>query len=94
MFCGVDERSALLSRTVQTLRVELHIAAHQKVVSVIIGALVAVSDLDAGKVDTSGEDRVGLMSMFGSRVSPGDSMLGLCVEEGITDAQLMMTAEL
>ena len=58
VFCGVDARSALLSRTLQTLCAELHIAAHQRVVSVTIGALVAASYLDAGKVDTSGEDQV------------------------------------
>ena len=34
------------------------------------------------------------MPVFRSRVSPGDSMLRLCVEEGDTDAQPMMTAEL
>ena len=49
---------------------ELHIAAHQRVVSVTTGALVAASDLDAGKVDTSGEDQVELMPEFASRVSP------------------------
>ena len=93
-FADVDARSALLSRTVQTLCAELHIAAHQRVVSITISALVAVTYLDAGKADTSGEDQVALMPVFRSRVSPGDSMLRLCVEEGVTDAQPMMTAEL
>ena len=86
-------RSVLLSRTVQTLQEELHIAAHQRVVSVAIGALVAASYLDTGKFDTFGEDQVELLPVFGSWVSPGDSMLRLCVEEGVTDAQTMMTAE-
>ena len=62
-------------------------------VRVTIGALVAARYLDAGEVDTSGEDQVELMPVFGSRLSPGDSMLRLCVEEGVTDAQPMMTAE-
>ena len=93
-FAGVDAWSVLLAHTVQTLRGELHIAAHQRVVNVTIGALVAASDLDAGKVDTSGEDQVKLMPVFGSQVSPGDSMLRLCIEEGVTDAKPMMTAEL
>ena len=53
-------------------------------VSVTIGALVAASYLDAGKVDTSGEDQVELMPVFRSWVSPGDSMPRLCVEEGVT----------
>ena len=57
-------RSALLSRTVQTFRTELHIVAHQRVVSVTIGTLVATSYLDAGKVDTTGEDQVELMPVF------------------------------
>ena len=92
-FAGVDARSALLSRTVQTLRAELHFAAHQRLVSVTVGALVAVSYLDAGEVDTSGEDQVELMPVFRSWVSPGDSMLKLYVEEGVTDAQPMMTVE-
>ena len=85
-FPSVDARSALLSRTVQTLRTELHIAANQIVVSVTIGALVAASYLDAGEVGTSGEDQVELMPVFRSWVSPGDSMLRLCVEEGVTYA--------
>ena len=34
------------------------------------------------------------MPVFGSQVSPGDSMLRFCVEEGVTDAQPMMTTEL
>ena len=93
-FAGVDARSALLSSTVQTLRVQLHFAAHQTVVSVTIGTLVAASYLDVGKVDTSSEDQVELMLVFRSRVSPGDSMPRLCVEDGITYAQPMMTAEL
>ena len=93
-FADVDARSALLSRTMQTLPEELHFAAHQRVVSVTIGALVAASYFDAGKVDPSGEDQVELMPVFGSRMSPGDSMLRLCVEKGATDAQPMMTAEL
>ena len=90
-FAGVDGRSALLSRTVQILREELHIAVHQRVVSVTICALIATSDFDAGEVDKSGEDQVGLTPVSGSRVFSGDSMLRLCVEEGVTDAQLMMT---
>ena len=57
-FAGADARSAFLSPTVQTLHSELHIAERQRVVSVTISALVAASDLDAGKVDTSGEDQV------------------------------------
>ena len=55
---------------------------------------VAASYLDAGEVDKYGEDQVELMPVFGSRVSPRDSMLRLCVEEGVADAQPMMTAEL
>ena len=93
-FVDVNARSALLSCTVQTLHAELHFAAHQRVVSVTIGALLAASYLDAGEVDTSGEDQVELMPVFRSRVSPGDSMLRLCVEEGVTDTQPMMKAEL
>ena len=93
-FADVDARSALLSCTVQTLHAELHFAAHQRVVSVTIGDLVAAGYLDAGEVDTSAEDQVELMPVFGSRVSPGDSMLRLCVADGVTDAQPMMTAEL
>ena len=93
-FAGVDARSAFLSRTLQTLRTELHSAAHQTVVGITIGALVAASYLHTGEVDRSGEDQAELMPVFGSRVSPGDSMLRLCVEEGVTDAQPMMTAEL
>ena len=77
-FAGVDVRLALLSRRVQTLCTELHIAAHQRVVNVTVSALIAESYLDAGKVDTSGEDQVELMPVFRSRVSPGDSMLRLC----------------
>ena len=86
-------KSALLSRTVQTLRAELHFAAHQRVVSVTIGALVAASYLDAGEVNKSGEDQVELMPVFRSWVSPGDSMLRLCAADGVTDTQPMMTAE-
>ena len=93
-FADVDARSALLSCTVQTLRTELHFAAHQRVVSVAIGALVAAGYLDAGEVDASGEDQVELMPVFRSWVSPGDSMLRLCVEESVTDTEPMMTAEL
>ena len=78
----------------QTLRADLHIAAHRRVVSVTISGLVAASYLDAGKVNTSGEDQVELMPVFGSRVSPGDSMLRLCVADGVTDSQPVMTAEL
>ena len=63
-FVDVDARSALLSCTVQTLHAELHFAAHQRVVSVTIGALVTASYLDAGEVDTSGEDQVELMQVF------------------------------
>ena len=63
-------------------------------VGVTIGALVAASYLDAGEVDTSGEDQVELMPVFRSWESPGDSMLRLCVEEGVTDTQPMLTAEL
>ena len=55
-FAGVNARSALLSHTVQFLHTKLHFAAHQRVVSVAVGAVVAANDLDAGKVDTSGED--------------------------------------
>ena len=74
-FAGVDARSAFISRKMQTLHVELHIAAHQRVVSVTVGALVAASCLDVGKVDTSSEDQVELMPVFRSRLSPGDPML-------------------
>ena len=92
-FADVDARSALLSCTVQTLRTELHFAAHQRVVSVAIGAPVTASYLDAGKVDTSSEDQVELMPVFQSWVSQEDSMLRLCVQ-GVTYAQPMMTAGL
>ena len=63
-FADVDARSALLSCTVQTLHAELHFAAHQRVVSVTISALVAASYLDTGVVHTSGEDQVELMPVF------------------------------
>ena len=65
----------------QTIHAELHFAAYQRVVSVTIGALVAASYLDAGEVDTSGEDQVELMPVFRSWVSPGDSMLSFVLKK-------------
>ena len=70
----------------QSLCTELDVAAHQGVISVAIGTVVAASVLDSGEVDTPGEDQVELMPVFGSRMSLRDSMLRLRVEEGVTDA--------
>ena len=53
---GINVRSDFLSSMAQLLHAELYLAAHQRLVSVTAGAVVAVSELDAGKVNTSGED--------------------------------------
>ena len=59
-------------------------------VSVAVGTLVAASELDARQIVTSDEDQVKLMPVNRTRVSPGDSVLRFRVEEGVSDAQLMM----
>ena len=45
-------------------------------------------------VTMSGEDHVQLVPMFGAGVSPRDSVLGLGVEEGVGDTEVVLGAEL
>lgn len=73
-FAGVNERPSLLSCAIQFLCSHFYSAADEGIVLIAISTLMTAFDLDAGK---AGENRVKLVPVLRTWVSPGDSVLGL-----------------
>ena len=91
-FAGVNARPSHLFCTIQFLCAQFYSAAHKEVVRITISTLIAACDLDAGKAGASCENQVKLVPVLRSRVSPGDSVLGLGIEERVTNTETVMTA--
>ena len=73
---------------------ETHLTADQGVVCVTVGTVVGAGDEHMVEQGLSGDDKVKLVPVLGSGVSPGHSVLRLGGEEGVGDAQPMEGAEL
>ena len=69
------------------------VSADQGVVRVAVGTVGGASDEHVAEQGPPGDDKVQLVPVLGSGVSPGHSVLRFGGEEGVGDAQIMESAE-
>ena len=88
----VDARIPLLLATMVPLGLELDLAAHQGVVCVAVRAVVGACEENVLNGGSSDQDEIQLVPVFGAWVSPGDLVLGLGLEEGVGNTQVVVCA--
>ena len=84
--------ASLLLLLVGSLRLKMHFVANQRVVSIAVGTVVAVSNEDAVQEWSLSNDEIQLVPVTGSRVLPGYSVAQLGGKECVGYADVMVGA--